>query len=136
MNFSQLRFPVKISIHMCDFHLRLRRIYHLEIIQHRMKCHEVILTSYLKVYSICTFDHFFDVVSSLPDDVDSTLNRRLFQCPLHSQKRASFRQSAAGLLPCCHQAFFGLMITCHQVCCKLIVKAFFSTSLVQVVSTT
>ena len=58
--------------------------------------------------------------------------------PIHSQKSASCSKSAAGLLPCCHQAdirmrshrllrFDGnkFSASCQQACCRLIVKTFY-----------
>ena len=57
---------------------------------------------------------------------------------LHRQKRASYSKSAAGLLPCCHQADIRMRshrllrldddksaASCQQAWCKLIVKTFY-----------
>ena len=62
----------------------------------------------------------------------------MVQALVHSQKRANCSTSAAGLLPCCHQADIRMCshrlhrlddnkftARCQQACCKLIVNTFY-----------
>ena len=73
-----------------------------------------------------------------PSYLMTTLSTFVIRTDLHIQKHAICSKSAAGLLPCCHQADIRMRshrllrlddnksaTSCQQVWCKLIVKTFF-----------
>ena len=84
-----------------------------------------------------------------PSYLMTTLSTFVIRTDLHNQKHAICSKSAAGLLPCCHQADIRMRshrllrlddnksaASCQQAWCKLIVKTFYPQSLMRAVSTT